>query len=47
MSIPPTDPTLYRFYEILQVYGYPMKAIIHEKVPFVYIKRVTDPVRQS
>jgi hypothetical protein len=32
MSIPPTDPTLYRFYEILQVYGYPMKAVIHEKV---------------
>ncbi|KAJ2958973.1 hypothetical protein NQZ79_g5529 [Umbelopsis isabellina] len=31
MSIPPTDPTLYRFYEILQVYGYPMKAVIHEK----------------
>ncbi|RUP49640.1 cyanate lyase [Jimgerdemannia flammicorona] len=31
MSVPPTDPTLYRFYEILQVYGYPLKAIIHEK----------------
>ena len=27
----PTDPLLYRFYEILQVYGLPMKAIIHEK----------------
>ncbi len=27
----PTDPLLYRFYEILQVYGMPMKAIIHEK----------------
>ncbi|RKF20310.1 cyanase [Alginatibacterium sediminis] len=27
----PTDPLIYRFYEIMQVYGYPMKAIIHEK----------------
>lgn len=27
----PTDPLLYRFYEILQVYGMPLKAIIHEK----------------
>ncbi|OZJ06991.1 hypothetical protein BZG36_00190 [Bifiguratus adelaidae] len=31
MSVPPTDPTLYRFYEIIQVYGYPMKQVIHEK----------------
>jgi cyanate lyase len=27
----PTDPLLYRFYEILQVYGMPLKAVIHEK----------------
>jgi cyanate lyase len=27
----PTDPLIYRFYEIMQVYGMPMKAIIHEK----------------
>ncbi|QZZ18599.1 cyanase [Leptothermofonsia sichuanensis E412] len=27
----PTDPLIYRFYEIMQVYGLPMKAIIHEK----------------
>jgi len=27
----PTDPLVYRFYEIMQVYGMPMKAIIHEK----------------
>jgi len=27
----PTDPLLYRLYEILQVYGMPLKAIIHEK----------------
>ena len=27
----PTDPLIYRFYEILQVYGMPLKAIIHEK----------------
>lgn len=27
----PVDPLLYRFHEILQVYGSSMKAIIHEK----------------
>lgn len=27
----PTDPLVYRFYEIMQVYGMPMKAVIHEK----------------
>ena len=27
----PTDPLIYRFYEIMQVYGMPLKAIIHEK----------------
>ena len=30
-SIVPTDPLIYRFYEIMQVYGYPIKEIIHEK----------------
>ncbi|CAG8683617.1 14440_t:CDS:2 [Funneliformis caledonium] len=30
-QMPPTDPVIYRFYEILQVYGYPLKAIINEK----------------
>ncbi|HEY9694759.1 MAG TPA: cyanase [Oculatellaceae cyanobacterium] len=29
--IVPTDPLIYRFYEIMQVYGMPLKAIIHEK----------------
>ncbi len=29
--IVPTDPLVYRFYEIMQVYGMPMKAVIHEK----------------
>ncbi|MCU0550897.1 MAG: cyanase [Leptolyngbya sp. Prado105] len=29
--IVPTDPLIYRFYEIMQVYGMPMKEIIHEK----------------
>lgn len=32
-SIPagvPTDPTIYRFYEMLQVYGTTLKALIHE-----------------
>jgi cyanate lyase len=27
----PTDPLIYRFHEIIQVYGYPIKEIIHEK----------------
>lgn len=27
----PTDPLIYRFYEIMQVYGMPIKAVIHEK----------------
>ncbi|WP_131742722.1 cyanase [Actinomadura roseirufa] len=33
-SIPggvPTDPTIYRFYEILQVYGTTLKALVHEQ----------------
>lgn len=37
MSVPPSDPTLYRFFEIIQVFGYPLKAIIHEKVD-IYLK---------
>ncbi|MGB3135377.1 MAG: cyanase [Nodosilinea sp.] len=27
----PTDPLIYRFYEIMQVYGMPIKAVVHEK----------------
>jgi len=27
----PTDPLIYRFYEIMQVYGVPIKAVVHEK----------------
>jgi cyanate lyase len=27
----PTDPTIYRFYEVLQVYGPTIKELIHEK----------------
>ncbi|MFF2921542.1 cyanase [Streptomyces celluloflavus] len=27
----PTDPTMYRFYEMLQVYGTTLKALIHEE----------------
>ncbi len=33
-SIPdqvPTDPTMYRFYEMLQVYGTTLKALVHER----------------
>jgi cyanate lyase len=29
-SAVPVDPTIYRFYEILQVYGTTIKALIHE-----------------
>jgi len=29
--IVPTDPLIYRLYEIMQVYGMPIKEIIHEK----------------
>lgn len=29
--IVPTDPLIYRFYEIIQVYGMPIKEVIHEK----------------
>src|SRR5579859_3556642 len=27
----PTDPTMYRFYEMMQVYGSTLKALVHEK----------------
>ena len=27
----PTDPLIYRFYEIMQVYGMPLKAVIQEQ----------------
>jgi cyanate lyase len=27
----PTDPLIYRFYEIMQVYGMLLKTVIHEK----------------
>jgi cyanate lyase len=27
----PTDPTIYRFYEVIQVYGPAIKALIHEE----------------
>jgi cyanate lyase len=33
-SIPggiPTDPTIYRFYEMVQVYGTTLKALVHEQ----------------
>ena len=48
----PTDPTIYRFYEILQVYGTTLKALIHEKfgdgiisaINFkLDIKKIDDP----
>lgn len=54
-SIPqgiPTDPTIYRFYEMLQVYGTTLKALVHEQfgdgiisaINFkMDIKKVEDP----
>ena len=54
-SIPegiPTDPTIYRFYEIVQVYGTTLKALVHElfgdgiisAINFrMDIKKVEDP----
>lgn len=29
-SVPPTDPTMYRLYEAMQVYGTTIKELIHE-----------------
>ncbi|GGK69484.1 cyanate hydratase [Sphaerisporangium melleum] len=54
-SIPggiPTDPTIYRFYEMIQVYGTTLKALIHEQfgdgiisaINFkLDVKKVADP----
>ena len=28
----PTDPTLYRFYEMIQVYGTTLKSLVHEEL---------------
>ncbi len=48
----PVDPTIYRFYEVLQVYGPTLKELIHEQcgdgimsaVNFrLDVKRVADP----
>jgi cyanate lyase len=48
----PTDPTIYRFYEIVQVYGTTLKALVHElfgdgiisAINFrLDIKKVEDP----
>lgn len=48
----PTDPTIYRFYEMLQVYGTTLKALVHEKfgdgiisaINFkLDVKKVDDP----
>ncbi len=30
-SVVPTDPFVYRFYEIIQVYGLPLKSVVQEK----------------
>jgi cyanate lyase len=54
-SIPggvPTDPTIYRFYEMVHIYGSTLKALVHEKfgdgiisaINFrLDIKKVEDP----
>ena len=49
---PPTDPLIYRFHEIVLVYGATLKAVIHEKfgdgimsaIDFeMYLEKVPDP----
>jgi cyanate lyase len=49
---PPTDPLIYRFHEIVQVYGTTLKAVIHEEfgdgimsaIDFTMnVERVADP----
>jgi len=51
-TTPPTDPLIYRFYEIVQVYGTTLKGVIHEKfgdgimsaIDFTMnVERVADP----
>ena len=51
-STMPTDPTIYRFYEMMQVYGTTLKALVHEQfgdgiisaINFkMDIKKVADP----
>ncbi|VTR16932.1 Cyanate hydratase [Serratia fonticola] len=54
-SIPggvPTDPTIYRFYEMVQIYGSTLRALVHEQfgdgvisaINFkLDIKKVQDP----
>ncbi len=48
----PTDPTVYRFYEIVQVYGPAIKELIHEEfgdgimsaINFGFtVRRIPDP----
>ncbi|CDG90679.1 cyanase [Xenorhabdus bovienii] len=48
----PTDPTMYRFYEMLQIYGTTLKVLVHEKfgdgiisaINFkLDVKKVADP----
>lgn len=48
----PTDPTIYRFYEVMQVYGTTLKALVHEQfgdgimsaINFkMDLKKVADP----
>ncbi|WP_414041283.1 cyanase [Acidithiobacillus sp. M4-SHS-6] len=48
----PKDPTLYRFYELLQVYGTALKELIHENFGdgimsaidcYISIEKVNDP----
>lgn len=50
--MPPTDPLIYRFYEILLVYGPAIKDLIHEKfgdgimsaIDYEFdIQRIEDP----
>ncbi|KDN52661.1 putative cyanate hydratase [Tilletiaria anomala UBC 951] len=51
-EFPPKEPVLYRLYEVLVVYGYPLEHMIHEKfgdgimsaIDFQgHVKKVEDP----
>jgi cyanate lyase len=41
----PTDPTVYRFYEIVQVYGPTIKELIHEEFGDGIMSAIKLPVR--
>jgi cyanate lyase len=50
-EFPPKDPVIYRLYECIVVYGYPLKHMIHEKFGdgeyagrLIFVEDRTDPL---